>query len=225
MEYEWDDAKNEVNIEKQGIGFEAVHGFEWDTAVVKPGDRRGEVRWAAVGYIAGRLHRVIYTERGSRRRIISLHKANARERGGDMSNYTEADLDRLPFTEYARIVAERGAREYGGTLTFDELAAGDLTFAEIETQYGEETAINAGIARDPDNPELTAEDFAQMRPATEVAPHIVEEYRRTRGSQKTPTKVHLNVRLDADIVAHLRAGGKGWQTRLNDTLRKAVFGP
>ena len=80
VEYEWDDAKNEVNIEKQGIGFEAVHGFEWDTAVVKPGDRRGEVRWAAVGYIAGRLHRVIYTERGSRRRIISLHKANARER-------------------------------------------------------------------------------------------------------------------------------------------------
>lgn len=105
-----------------------------------------------------------------------------------------------------------------------EVAETDLTFDQVEDMYGEEIAIQVGIARDPDNPELTAEDFARMRPAAEVAPHIVERYRRTRGKQAAPTKVHLNVRLDADIVAHLRASGKGWQTRLNDTLRKAVLG-
>ena len=40
----------------------------------------------------------------------------------------------------------------------------------------EERAINRGIALDPDNPELTEEDFAGMRPAREVAPDIVAEY-------------------------------------------------
>ena len=53
----------------------------------------------------------------------------------------------------------------------------DLSFAEIEARYGEEVAIYAGIARDPDNPEWTAEDFAQARPAIEVLPELVEDYR------------------------------------------------
>ena len=141
-----------------------------------------------------------------------------------MSSHTETDLDRLPFTEYARIVAERGAKEHGGTLTFDELAASELTFAQIEAMYGEETAINAGIARDPDASEWAAEDWARARPATEAVPHIVERYRRARGKQKAPTKEKVTVRLDADIVAHFRESGKGWQTRLNNTLRKAVLG-
>ena len=59
-----------------------------------------------------------------------------------------------------------------------ELAASGMNFEEIEALYGEETAIDVGIARDPDNPELTAEDFAQMRPAIEVVPEIVMAYRR-----------------------------------------------
>ena len=60
----------------------------------------------------------------------------------------------------------------------EELAASGMDFEEIEALYGEETAIDVGIARDPDNPELTAEDFAQMRPAIEVVPEIVMAYRR-----------------------------------------------
>ena len=59
---------------------------------------------------------------------------------------------------------------------FDKLVASDMTFAEIEAKYGEETAINAGITRDPDNPELTAEDFARMRPAIEVDAELVKAY-------------------------------------------------
>ena len=46
-----------------------------------------------------------------------------------------------------------------------EVAASDLTFDEVEERYGEDAAIRVGAARDPDNPELTAEDFAGMRPA------------------------------------------------------------
>ena len=60
----------------------------------------------------------------------------------------------------------------------EKLAVSGMNFEEIEALYGEETAIDVGIARDPDNPELTAEDFAKMRPAIEVDPEIVMAYRR-----------------------------------------------
>ena len=141
---------------------------------------------------------------------------------------TQIDVDKLPFKEYARIQAEKGAREYlppdKPWLTFDELVASELTPEEIETQYGEETSINVGIARDPDTFELDAQWFARARPASEVHPELVERYLRTRGKQKAPTKELVSIRLDADIVTHLRSTGPGWQTRLNDRLRQDVFG-
>ena len=103
-----------------------------------------------------------------------------------------------------------------------------MTFREIEAKYGEEVAINAGIAADPDTWELT--DGSDLRPAAEVFPHIVEAYRRgklgrrTRGRQKAPLKVPVSLRLDPDVVEHFRATGRGWQTRINVTLRRAAFG-
>ncbi len=36
------------------------------------------------------------------------------------------------------------------------------------------------------------------------------------------TKEPVKLRLDADVLASFRAGGKGWQTRINDALRKAA---
>jgi len=38
-----------------------------------------------------------------------------------------------------------------------------------------------------------------------------------------PVKQQLTVRLDADVVAWLRQQGKGYQTRLNQVLRKAMI--
>jgi uncharacterized protein (DUF4415 family) len=34
------------------------------------------------------------------------------------------------------------------------------------------------------------------------------------------TKEAVNIRLDADVVAYFRATGRGWQSRINDALRK-----
>ena len=35
-------------------------------------------------------------------------------------------------------------------------------------------------------------------------------------------KVSTTVRLDADVLDHYRAVGRGWQTRMNTALRKAA---
>ncbi len=98
------------------------------------------------------------------------------------------------------------------------------TFDEIKAKHGEDAAVRAGIAADPDARELTREDFKSMRPASETHPRIVEAYRRTRGKQKAPTKEQVTLRLDADVVAHFRKEGDGWQTRLNAALRRVIFG-
>jgi uncharacterized protein (DUF4415 family) len=35
-------------------------------------------------------------------------------------------------------------------------------------------------------------------------------------------KVSTTIRLDADVVAHFRAGGPGWQTRVNAALKEWI---
>ena len=96
--------------------------------------------------------------------------------------------------------------------------------AHISLTDEEEAEIQRQIAQDPDAPELTEEDWAQARPAIEVEPELVEWSLRTRGKQKAPKKELISIRLDPDITEYFRDSGPGWQTRLNDTLRRAVFG-
>jgi uncharacterized protein (DUF4415 family) len=44
-----------------------------------------------------------------------------------------------------------------------------------------------------------------------------------RGRPKSANpKEHVNLRLDPDVLAHFRAGGPGWQSRINAALRKAA---
>lgn len=89
----------------------------------------------------------------------------------------------------------------------------------------EEAAIQQGIAADPDNPEWTEADFAAAKPAAAVLGHeTVQALARRRGPQKTPVKQAVSLRLDAEVVAALRASGPGWQSRANAVLRKAVLG-
>ncbi len=73
---------------------------------------------------------------------------------------------------------------------------------------------------DEDNPEWTAEDFAAARPFAEVFPDTAAALRRGRGPQKTPTKQMVSLRLDGEVLAKWRASGKGWQSRVNETLAR-----
>jgi uncharacterized protein (DUF4415 family) len=75
---------------------------------------------------------------------------------------------------------------------------------------------------DSDNPEWRAEDFARARPVREVVPDLVAAMQRFRGKQRRATKKQISLRLDPDVIEHFRARGKGWQARINATLRKAA---
>lgn len=75
---------------------------------------------------------------------------------------------------------------------------------------------------DEDNPEWTEADFARALPATALPPHILAAFPRTRGAQKAPTKQAVSLRLDRDVVEIFKAGGSGWQARMNAALRKAA---
>jgi len=83
---------------------------------------------------------------------------------------------------------------------------------------------------DDENPEWTEEDFRRARPASEVLPpelYAILTKRRPgqRGPQKALVKQQVTLRLDAKILAHFKAGGRGWQTRINDALKRIVAKP
>ena len=74
---------------------------------------------------------------------------------------------------------------------------------------------------DDDNPEWTEADFAKARPPAEVIPpELLAQFKNTRGPQKTPTKVAVSIRLSPDVLSHFKAKGPGWQSRIDDALRK-----
>ncbi len=86
----------------------------------------------------------------------------------------------------------------------------------------EDAKITADAMSDPDNPPLTDADFARMRPAAEVLPEALLRRRGERGPQKAPTKTLVSIRLSPEVLEHFRAGGEGWQTRIDDALRDVV---
>ena len=70
---------------------------------------------------------------------------------------------------------------------------------------------------DPDDaPELTKDWFAKA--ALMQGETVVRRGGRPRGSDKE----QVTLRLDKAILAHFRASGPGWQTRVNEALRRML---
>jgi uncharacterized protein (DUF4415 family) len=73
-----------------------------------------------------------------------------------------------------------------------------------------------------DSPEFTKADFAKAKPFAEVFPDISASIRRGRGPNKAPTKKQVSLRLSPEVIKHFKKGGKGWQSRIDETLRRVV---
>jgi uncharacterized protein (DUF4415 family) len=71
-----------------------------------------------------------------------------------------------------------------------------------------------------DNPEWTAEDFARAKPFAEVFPELAASIRRGRGPNKAPTKKLVSLRLSGQVIEAYKAGGPGWQSRIDADLRR-----
>ena len=80
------------------------------------------------------------------------------------------------------------------------------------------------VAFDDDHPEWTDADFARARPGAEVLPlALVAALAKNKGGRpRGETKEQVSLRVDRDVLARFRATGPGWQSRMNEALRKAV---
>ena len=46
--------------------------------------------------------------------------------------------------------------------------------------------------------------------------------KRGRGLGKKPAKQQVTLRLSPDVLAHFKAGGPGWQARIDEALRRSL---
>ena len=75
----------------------------------------------------------------------------------------------------------------------------------------EDAAITKAALADLDARPLTDEEWEAVKPRA--------KYGRPKADT---TKVFTSIRLDADLLATFKSGGKGWQTRINAALREWV---
>lgn len=75
--------------------------------------------------------------------------------------------------------------------------------------------------------EITPEEYEEIPELTEEWFEKADLYeggkliRRGRPPSDAPKKA-VSIRLSPEVLRHFRAGGKGWQTRIDDELRKVV---
>jgi len=78
--------------------------------------------------------------------------------------------------------------------------------------------MRIAIEADPNDPE----DFDVTEGALA---HAKAERRKRMGRPPSgPGKEQVTLRLDVDVLAKFRATGPGWQTRVNEALRRAQIG-
>ena len=82
VEITFDPRKSDRNLRLRGISFESAFEFDFRSATFDQDTRKdyGEIRTLALGYIGETLHALVFTVRDGRIRVISLRRANRKER-------------------------------------------------------------------------------------------------------------------------------------------------
>jgi len=81
VQFVFDSGKDATNLGKHGLSLAAAAELSWEAALVWIDDRAdyGEVRVVALAPIGDILYFVAFVDRETKRRIISLRRANRRE--------------------------------------------------------------------------------------------------------------------------------------------------
>ena len=74
----------------------------------------------------------------------------------------------------------------------------------------EDAAITAAAMSDPDAIPFTDAEWEAVKPLVRIG----------RPPSAKPLKVPTTIRFDADVLAALKASGRGWQTRVNEAMRE-----
>jgi uncharacterized protein (DUF4415 family) len=75
-----------------------------------------------------------------------------------------------------------------------------------------------------DSPPLTKAELAQAKPFSEVFPELAENMRKNLGGRPplARPKRAVSIRLDQDVIDKFKASGPGWQSRINEVLKRSV---
>ena len=82
MPFTWDPAKNERNVAERGIPLSLAEAMDWSSALIAQDTREvyAERRDQVMGFIGDDLHMLVFTPRDGAVHVISLRRANKRER-------------------------------------------------------------------------------------------------------------------------------------------------
>ncbi|WP_298066505.1 BrnA antitoxin family protein [uncultured Mailhella sp.] len=123
----------------------------------------------------------------------------SKENGRDVAAYSPEELAELPRLPGA-----------GRDMTDEEITAAALSDPDTVPPSGSTVPFRGKVGR-----EALAELFPPETVDALLSP------RRGRPKSVRP-KIQFTARFDADLVEHFRSGGKGWQVRMEEVLRKAV---
>ena len=78
----YDEAKSQRNEVARGLPFALAEDFDWSDSLIVEDTRNdyNERRYQALGYIDEHLHMLVFTPRAGAVHVISLRRANRRER-------------------------------------------------------------------------------------------------------------------------------------------------
>lgn len=91
MKYEWDNNKNQKNIERHGIDFQDAYLIFEQPILVKVDNRKdyGEKRLIGLGILFEVVVVIVFTNRGNAIRVISIRRANKNERKIYQEKFTQ----------------------------------------------------------------------------------------------------------------------------------------
>lgn len=195
MRIVWDESKRLTNLAKHGLDFADLDPDLFADAVFI---RSRQGRLVAVGMFKGVvIAAVVFRRLGSEAiSVISMRPANRKDKETAMT----------------------------GKLSPERRALREAIKALPPLTDEEEARIQAGIALDPDNPELTEEEMATAKPFREVFPDLYESIKRSRGRPKVANpREPVTLRLSAETIARYKAlGGEDWRATMVATLEKSA---